>query len=281
MVGHSYPLYSGCGTIAQLLARLTRASGEHCARLPGGVRCFVSLDDFDGRALYFAGATDRKILWACRKILRPGDNVIDVGANLGMVALTCANLVRTGQVAAYEPNPSVMDYLQRSVNRNGMQNVSLHGAALGARTGSMTLHIPLAHSGRATLLSPDRECADVVVPVLNTSDAIQSLGMHYIRLMKIDVEGFEAEVIEGAASFLEATPPDAILFESHAKDHGAGPMATHPVVSALLEHGYSFCYLPRALFRMRALPLDLTAEHPATHDVIAVRNRDLYRRLTQ
>src|SRR5947209_12853453 len=87
---HWYPFLSGCGTAANSRAvRLAAGTGggEAWARLRGGPELLVPLDDYVGRAAYYVGDLDGKVSEVIRRVVRPGDTALDVGANLGVVAL--------------------------------------------------------------------------------------------------------------------------------------------------------------------------------------------------
>ena len=87
----------------------------------------MPLDDFAGRAAYYVGDLDRKLTGIMRRIVRPGDRVLDIGANLGIVTLPMAMAVgERGAVHAFEPNPVMQEHLERSLRRNGLNNVRLH-----------------------------------------------------------------------------------------------------------------------------------------------------------
>jgi hypothetical protein len=90
-----------------------------------------------------------------------------------------------------------------------------------------------------------------------------------VRLMKIDVEGFELTVLRGALAWLAAKPPEAIVFESN---EGRDPNEPDPVVAFLSEQGYAFYSIPKRLFSLKLLPYQLGDNHVSTsHDMLAVR----------
>src|SRR5262249_1996781 len=78
-----YPFMSGRGTLANSAIMekiIPHSAQEYWAPSPGG-QVRVRLDDFVGRAVYFFGDLDAKITWAIKRLARPGDCVIDIGAN--------------------------------------------------------------------------------------------------------------------------------------------------------------------------------------------------------
>jgi FkbM family methyltransferase len=253
-----YPFYSGCTRIANArwVERLAGRSAELAwARLDTGPEIQVPLDDFVGRTIYYVGDLDRKLSWICRRIVRPGDTVLDIGANLGVLTLTLSRLVGpTGRVHAFEPNPRMVELLTRSIGRNRCVNVRLYPIALGSKPGELSLWVPRGTAGDASLVRrfpPDGFALSV--PVRRLDDVAVDAGLGPIRLIKIDTEGFEPEVLQGARDLLAARSCDAILFELN--EH-QGRLGDHPTFALLAELGYVFLRIPRRLWSMRLETLD-------------------------
>ena len=100
---------------------------------------------------FWASGTSR-IGWICRKVLRPGDTFVNIGANFGLVSLVGAKAVGpTGHVHSFEPQPDVAEMLRKSAARNGMKQLAVHEVALSDSEGIMTLQVPEGHSGSASL----------------------------------------------------------------------------------------------------------------------------------
>jgi len=135
--------------------------------------------------------------------LKPGDTVIDVGANVGHVALPAAALVApTGRVLAFEPNPELAALVLDSAMRQKLPLV-MNAVALGEEAGVFALRMDPAHTGGATLrtvsdpaFSRSVQCSvqkgDEVMPALN--------GRVFL---KVDVEGFERSTIRGLRKTLD------------------------------------------------------------------------------
>jgi FkbM family methyltransferase len=170
-------------------------------------------------------------------IVRSHDKVIDIGGNRGIYAY---RLWRLGaKVEVFEPNPTC--YAVLSAWAAGKPDVSLHSVALSNHEGSANLHIPIDESGVEHDASASIENAgfaharDQLVP-LRTLD---SYGFEGLNLIKIDVEGHEYGVIEGAEVTLASSKP-ALLVEIEQR-HNGRPIGE--VFEKILGHGYQGFFL--------------------------------------
>jgi len=151
--------------------------------------------------------------------LQDGSIFIDVGAHLGRFTLRAANLVgENGQVVALEPDQRVFQRLMENVELNNMHNVI--ALPIAASNGNFLAHFKLSNSsGWSSLTDMHKETvvAEVPIPAFTLDTLVESLELRRVDLVKIDVEGAEDEVLEGAAELLEVFRP-ALLIEVHADE---------------------------------------------------------------
>jgi FkbM family methyltransferase len=154
-----------------------------------------------------------------RRALRPGDVAIDVGAHIGFFTMLMASAVGPeGRVYAFEPLDANADLVERSIAENGFGGrVRLQRAAAGGAEGTATLTFPVEtlNSGGAYLLrggtAPLAGNLTKDVPLV----AIDRLDIRRpVRLIKMDVEGAEPQVVRGAERVLREDRP-IILSEVH------------------------------------------------------------------
>jgi FkbM family methyltransferase len=173
----------------------------------------ADLRDCVERSFYFLGRHPDVELQLCiENLLRPGDRYIDVGAHIGMLAIPAASLVGdAGEVLAFEPNPINMSRLARCVGLNGVANMQLFDCALSDRTGEAAFTFPLDGATRGSLLSAggaDRAMT-FTVRTARGDDLFLSLDARP-TLVKVDVEGFEIEVIDGCREYVSRAQPALI-----------------------------------------------------------------------
>jgi FkbM family methyltransferase len=141
-------------------------------------------------------------------IAGPGWTVVDVGANVGAFALQQAQ--RGARVFAVEPNPAVANRLLQSVVANNLtQQMTVWQLALGreAAWGTLILSTRATLEGHIALTDGGR------IRVARLDDVLGLWGIHHVDLLKIDTEGAEVAVLEGAIATLQQT--DRIVLEYH------------------------------------------------------------------
>ncbi|MDE0857068.1 MAG: FkbM family methyltransferase [Candidatus Poseidoniaceae archaeon] len=145
-------------------------------------------------------------------LIGKNDTVFDVGANIGVVCHWFAD--RCAVVHAFEPHPGNFNTIKNQIDLRNMTNISLHSTAVGKENTTMKLHVKGFH-GHHSLgdvdNSPTIEHIDVDVKRL---DALaKELEVNHINFLKIDVEGFEVDVLLGAQELLANKQIDYVLFE--------------------------------------------------------------------
>ncbi|MDO1449794.1 FkbM family methyltransferase [Rhodocytophaga aerolata] len=140
--------------------------------------------------------------------LQEGDTVIDVGTHFGYEAMLVAHLLgNKGKIICFEPNPS--SYKLAESNLKKIHSVKLYQAAVADKPGRMFIqNKDISESAFNTIT--DKSDNDSVEVDVKTLDGLLN-SYNKIDLIKCDVEGFEIEVIKGAANLLERDRPTLIL----------------------------------------------------------------------
>ena len=207
-----------------------------------------------------------------RALVRPGDFVVDVGANKGAYVYWLRRAVgRTGEVFAYEPQPPLAAYLRRACETFRWSNVAVHELALSNHAGSSVLHVPGTGSAPgASLEATARDASGggrAIECRLNTLDA-ELEGCAPLRFLKVDVEGHELAVFQGAERTLGRFHPP-ILFECEERHLSSHSMAD--VFSHLERLGYQgFLLLDKSL-------LPVARFDPRVHQQRHGRGRDFWK----
>lgn len=160
-------------------------------------------------------------------LLQPNDLVVDVGANIGNHSL-CWAMSAHSRVISIEPNPVALVYLRRNVELNAMaEHIHIEPVAVGAATGRAEIANVVPGNLGATSIaqSPLGEI------ILRRLDDVLGPATPHVKLLKIDVEGAEPQVLAGAVRTIEQSHP-LIVAE-------AGTLAEARAIDEILfEYGY-------------------------------------------
>lgn len=182
--------------------------------LDGGATLeLVPHDPVTAEVLY-CGLPDWAEMSFIRRYLRPGDRFVDVGANVGLYTLVAAGVEGVG-VVAFEPDPATRARAAANVARNRLaERVELRAEAVGAAPGHSLL--TTGHGPMNRLVAGPTPATTATTDVtVTTLDAALDGGA---ALVKVDVEGAEAAVLDGAARLLAGHRPALVL---EANDPGA------------------------------------------------------------
>lgn len=177
----------------------------HC-QTRQGIRLRVNLKDVVEK-MYWIGVhpEDFSIV---SDLLRPGDTFIDVGANIGTWTVFAARTVgTTGKVISYEPSPVTYPRLRNHVTLNQVTEIvqPIH-SAVGNFVGETQFFHDVDHAGASRICKTEKN--GYTIPITSLNESLQGVRPN---LIKIDVEGHEAEVISGAKKIISEHLPQIIL----------------------------------------------------------------------
>lgn len=218
--------------IVSLLSETDHIRARRCRH---GVMIYNDHDTFIGKSLRTYGEWCESELELLGQLLRPGDVVCDIGANIGTHTIFFAKRVgEAGRVLALEPQRQAFQLLCANVGLNQLQNVSCLQQGVG--DAECETWIPLLNPaspqnmGALRIDQQDEEGGELIrVTTLDRLAATQRIRT--CRLVKIDVEGMEGRVLDGAVAFLEACKP-VIFIENNEEEH------SREIIARLLSLGY-------------------------------------------
>lgn len=233
-----------------------------------GARMQLRFPDTIQSYLYFFGVWEPAISVYLARTLRPGDIVIDIGANVGYDSLLAAHCVGpTGRVYAIEASPSLFHLLAENLGRNDAACVTPIHAAVSAQAGPVPVFLhDRRNLGGTTIVPSVARRRGATLEALVRGDTLPRLvpeaDIRAARLIKIDVEGAEWPVVQGFARLLPyLSPRTELLIEVNTEgliDHGCDPAAFfRPFQRARLQpflvpNGYSVdTYLNPADLRLK------------------------------
>jgi FkbM family methyltransferase len=218
-----FPVARGKGVVVRQVApRLPVRYREFDAALPGGGVVVLRFDEWVGRHYLLHGSSfdpaELNFLWAS---LEPGGFAIDVGANVGVYAVTAALRVGpAGRVIAVEADDDYVPRLRGNLERNDLANVEVVAAAAGPTDGEVELIIAAdrAFSSIKPLVAYRGAGAARQVPQVRLDTLWHDAGEPAVGFVKVDVEGAELEVLAGAGELLERCRPALVVEVSSATE---------------------------------------------------------------
>jgi len=180
----------------------------------GGKTYVLTSDDDYLRQLIGGFEPDMVQLFEC--LLRKDFCVADVGANIGCTSILFGE--RAARVTSFEPSPSTFRFLQQNIQRAGLVNIELRNYGLGARRSDTKLTFSANNRAGAFISGDMKTSSGHVVETVHIEaldDVVHGLGTARLDFIKIDAEGFEKDVIEGARNVISRDKPLIVLELNH------------------------------------------------------------------
>lgn len=196
------------------------------------------------RDLFLRGVMEESEVAVWSAVLRPGDDVVDGGANQGYWSLVAAHRVGPGgRVFAFEPVPATADALARNVAASGYATVRVTRAALAAEPGEVVMQWfdddPVGNNSSVGSVAGLQVAGSTTAPAVTLDAFLAGEGARPV-MVKLDVEGSETAALRGARALLAGEHPPVLCVEWN--ETTARAAGTHPDewMALLREAGYGF-----------------------------------------
>ena len=198
-----------------LFCRLMLAKLNTARRMPplpvrkhiGDVIFEFDLEHYRGTAPMYFGSYALVLIQAMKRLLKPGDTFIDVGANIGYLSAIGAALVGPrGQVHCFEPVPDYFQRLRRLAEQNRAYSIIPNPYGLGEAAAPQKIYVT-REPGQSTFVRSYKMEWDIVstldVSVARLDSYLETHQLSKIALIKIDAEGFELPILRGLQGYFE------------------------------------------------------------------------------
>lgn len=220
-----------------------------------GQRMFLDLNDPGlSKRLLVRQEHEPELATRWTDALKEGMTVIDIGGNLGYYTLLAAREVgERGAVHSIEPHPENYEILCRNVAANGLKQVSTYNEAIAGTTGTLPMYVT-EESNWGTLFEWGDEsnaseymtqkmatATDEVISVdtMTLDEFVSMNDIETVNAIRMDLEGFETEVIDGMSKLLaETTSPCWVFLEVHNKLLDNHEQVVGRLVNKYLDHGF-------------------------------------------
>lgn len=229
----AWPFPRGTGwLVKRFFEHLTFRDVFTTVRTTDGFSMSIMPNEHIGRYLYLTGEFDRSTFEVLSRHARPGDTLLDIGANVGyMSACFLANIPHS-KVIAVEPQPDVVGLLGKNLDQfRGRANIA--PVALSDTDGEGLLEVDNVNRGASKLVSEASGNA-VKIETWSPERLIAAFQPQRIDIIKIDVEGYEEKVIAALAGSIARYRPRLIMFE----DHGTRAAPDGSIGARLHDLGY-------------------------------------------
>jgi FkbM family methyltransferase len=245
LVAYSHlPHHPGKGLIYdRILARFGSMGDKPRRRARFGIQFECDLTDKLTRELYYVGF-DRRDCRVLRQIVKPGYVILDIGANIGYFSLLFAKWMRgTGAVHAFEPFPCTRRRFERNLDLNPQLKsiVRLHELAMSDFEGSISMAVPDEGNPGCNHLNP-KDPGTIKVTSVDAFARLERLSR--LDFMKIDVEGSEVALLQGAEETINRFRP-VLMIEINSSTLQRFGKTSADVVELLGGHRYRMSFANR------------------------------------
>lgn len=227
--------------------------------------------------VYYFGQIEPQISLAWNRLLTEGDEVIDIGGNVGYYALLAGKLVGPkGRVITIEPSQTIFNQLVHNIQINEFEHVNPIKKAVSNNSGTIKLYYAGDNNqGNTTIMEENGHIYSEDVECITFGEIGKYIEFSKVKLIKIDVEGAEPMVLSSLSQSLEKLNPDVVIFvEISPSNTEDGEKMLAPFIEAgfearLIPNEYDTAFY-RNTNDVRLRPLRITPG--VIHDVIMTRN---------
>jgi FkbM family methyltransferase len=175
------------------------------------------------------------------KILKKGDVFVDIGTNIGLFSLMASKIVgEEGKVLCFEPAPITFSRLNENVKLNDFKNIDIRNLGLSDKQGELTFYISNNGHDAWNSFAPSQDNkleSSIQVPVSTLDIELINIDKNKIKLVKIDVEGWEKFVLFGGKDFLVSFNPIVMVEFTEANTFNAG-YPVYEIYDIMQDLGY-------------------------------------------
>jgi FkbM family methyltransferase len=203
-----------------------------------------------------AGNWERGTIALLRSLVRPGGVFVDVGAYIGAYTLLAGRVIGAeGRAFAFEPDPRTLPALRRNVLLNGLEDVvRVLDIAAADQNGWSTFYVADRDASTSSLIRPPAGVRGVPVQCARLDDVLRDEPS--VDVMKVDVEGAEVQVLEGAREVLARSPHLWLVCEVNPTALKAAGATSNDLLDILGSHGFTVRVIQNDPIGVQPLPRD-------------------------
>ena len=208
-----------------------------------GINYYLDISDYQAWLIYFMSDRDSSV--NILNYLKDATTILDIGANMGHTALEInkdrLSRIKNFSITCFEPYPENFSMLQHNLTLNSTAHIQVENLGLGAEERLMKMYkdCDTNSGGNRIVYEPTKNTLDVEeVRVTSLDNYLNSKNINKVDFIKIDVEGYEYEVLKGGIETLKTMKPRLFieLDNENLKNQGS---SAHELISFLEQLGYS------------------------------------------
>jgi len=262
--------FRGRDRLTRLLFQLASLQGN-CRVVVEGFNFDLNLTDGVAQHLFLHRSFPGLISQKLRSFIHTGMTVVDIGANIGYVTMTCAQCVGpSGRVIAFEPAPRAFASLRENLKLNELYWVEAEPLACGDSEGTALLHLATISDEYNSLAVSDRCVHDSSVScrIVSLDEYAARKRLDHIDVVKIDVEGAEWSVLKGMRRILTSKQPPLFVVEASARNAAPFHYTPADMFTWLADFGYAFHIISEA--GAKEYSPQLISEYDRVTDVVCL-----------
>ena len=233
------PVFRGKRRIGRIIMKLSGMSSKSgiVVKTKAGEFYLPNLKDMISIDLFINGYYEKGLVDMLKNNIPPNGVLIDVGANIGSIAIPLSKMRQDIRIIAVEASPWIFKVLKRNITANNASNITAVNYAVFSESGkTIPIYAPKDLFGKGSLKAVYTQDAEMV-ETITIDDIKKQFNVSVIHFIKVDVEGFEASVFSGMSEFTIADKPKIIFEFSEWAEVAAGFMARE-AQSIIVAKGY-------------------------------------------
>ena len=242
-----WPIMRGRGWLLRL-SRMTLGTQPVRFVIGRGVHIEGSLDDWMIVWAFMRGHERDRAFQRSIALSNGAGLVFDIGAHAGIWSLLVAERNPSADIRAFEASPDAVEHLRRHLRMNGLDRIVVLPVGVGERPGTRAFFpAPRSNSGASSFF--DRySSTEITIPVVTVDAYIAREGLSRVDVIKVDVEGAEMLVFEGAARLLSSDTAPILFFELNDDLCASCGATSQDVKRRLIAYGYQIYRWERSRF---------------------------------
>lgn len=213
-----------------------------------GVKYHLHLDQYLMKNIYLydipESNTHRQITRYLSKLKGPL-TILDCGANIGLYSLNLAKLFPSSKIHAFEPLQFNFEIFEQNIQSNNFDNIKANKLGIGDKPGEFEIMFGNKKSGASLYVDDYNQMGKETIQIVTIDDYCAEKGIDSINFLKIDVEGGEFKVLEGAKSILEKSENCLAVIEIIEKHLQAAGDSGKKIFEIMKDLGFT-PYLPKS-----------------------------------